>query len=238
MQDRFLLRQLFDAQTSTYTYLLADSVSKEAVLIDSVLEMVDRDLQVIQGLDLKLLYTLETHVHADHITGAAEIQKRVGSKIVLGAHSGASGADILLQDKQCLSFGSLSLQALETPGHTRGCLSYYCEGCVFTGDSLMIGLAGRTDFQEGSSALLYRSITERLFTLPAETKVFPGHDYRGFTSSTIGEEIRMNMRVGGGKSESDFIQIMSDLKLASPKKIDEAVPANLRCGRDAITKRI
>jgi sulfur dioxygenase len=176
------------------------------------------------------MYTLDTHVHADHITGAASIKKKLGSQIGISQHSGTTCADILLTENQEVKFGSFIIKAIETPGHTNSCMSFYCDGMVFTGDSLLIGGSGRTDFQQGSSAKLYESITGKLFKLPSETLVYPGHDYRGFTVSTIGDEMNFNSRIGSNKSEADFIKIMSELKLAHPKKINEAVPANLKCG--------
>ncbi len=221
-----IFRQLFESETSTYTYLLADAVTTEAILIDPVLENVDRDLQLIKDLNLKLLYTLETHIHADHITGASEIKNCLGSKIAVGAKSGVTCADLLLADQQEIKFGKFSLRAIETPGHTESCISYYCHGMVFIGDALLIGYVGRTDFQQGSSSELYHSVTNKLFKLPTDTLVYPGHDYRGFTVSTIGHEKNYNLRIGSGKTEAEFIQIMGNLNLAEPKKIQQAVPAN------------
>lgn len=225
-----IFRQLFESQSSTYTYLLADADTKDAILIDPVIETVDRDIQLIKDLDLKLLYTLDTHVHADHITGASEIKKRLNSKIAIGSHSGATGADLLLKDNQEIKFGAMVLKAIETPGHTDGCMSFYCNGMVFTGDALLIGGSGRTDFQQGSSAKLYKSVTDKLYKLPNDTLVYPAHDYKGFTSSSIGFEKKKNSRIGLHTSESEFIKTMNELKLTYPKKINEALPANLNCG--------
>jgi glyoxylase-like metal-dependent hydrolase (beta-lactamase superfamily II) len=226
-----IFQQLFEVESSTYTYLLADQASGEAVSIDPVLETVERDLNLLKELGLTLKYTLETHVHADHITGAAKIREKTRAKTVLSAEANVDCADILLHDGDILQFGGQTLKALSTQGHTDSCMSYYISGMVFTGDSLMIRAAGRTDFQQGSSAKLYESITKKLYALPDETIVYPGHDYKGMTSSTIGAEKKNNPRIGLDKSEADFIKIMSELNLAMPKKLHEAVPANLKCGR-------
>lgn len=225
-----LFHQLFEPESSTYTYLLADEVSKEAVLIDTVLETVDRDLQLLSELGLKLVWVLDTHVHADHITGANELRNRVGAKTCLSKYSNVTCADRLLVDGDTVSFGSYSLKALETPGHTDSCMSYHVNGMIFTGDVLLIRGTGRTDFQQGSPQKMYQSITEKIFTLPDETKIYPGHDYKGFSYSSVALEKQFNPRIGAGKSLEEFIKIMSELKLANPKKIHEAVPANLKCG--------
>lgn len=228
--DDILFRQLFDGATSTYTYLLADPASREAVLIDTVKEQVERDLKLVRELGLKLKYVMETHVHADHITGADEIRKATGAKGVVGLGTQVACADIPLADGATVKFGDHTIKALATPGHTDGCMSYYCDGRVFTGDSLLIRGTGRTDFQQGSSPALYDSITKKLFQLPDDTLVFPAHDYHGLTASTIGEEKRFNPRVGGGKTKEEFIEIMDHLHLAMPKNIQTALPANLACG--------
>lgn len=230
MKSKLIFHQLFEPETSTYTYLLADSDSREAVLIDPVLETVDSDIKLLNDLGLKLKYVLDTHIHADHVTGAGELRKRTGAKSAVSAIANVNCVDIPLQDQEELAFGNFKIKALETPGHTDSCLSFVCEDKVFTGDALLIRGTGRTDFQQGSSEKLYNSITQKLFTLPDETTVYPGHDYRGILSSTIGLEKKLNPRIGGGKSKQEFTKIMSELKLANPKKIHEAVPANLGCG--------
>lgn len=230
MSDNMIFHQMYEHDSSTYTYLLADSETKEAILIDPVLGMVDRDLKLIDDLGLKLLFVLDTHVHADHVTGAGEIRRRTGAKTGVSHRANVDCADITLKDGQELTFGRQTLRVLETPGHTDGCVSYYTKGMVFTGDALLIRGTGRTDFQQGSSATLYESITKKLFTLPSETKVYPGHDYHGHTSSSIEVEKRLNPRIGGGRTLEEFTEIMNNLKLALPKKIHEAVPANLACG--------
>jgi sulfur dioxygenase len=226
-----IFRQLFDPVSSTYTYLLGDPQTGQALLIDPVLEQVDSYLALLESLSLKLVYTLETHVHADHVTAASFLRERLGSRSVVKADAGAACADIPVEDGQMITLGSIQLEVRSTPGHTFGCVSYVMEDRVFTGDTLLIGGCGRTDFQQGSSHTLYQSVTQRLFTLPPDTLVYPGHDYKGRTVSTIGEERAINARLGGGKTEEEFVEIMANLKLSYPKQIDRALPANLACGR-------
>ncbi len=223
-----IFHQLFEKDSSTYTYILADEVSREGIIIDPVFEMVERDLKLIEELGIRLLYTIETHVHADHITGSGKIRTITGAKSVVGKYSGAECADIFLEHNQVLKFGSHEITALETPGHTNGCTSYLVGNRVFTGDALLIRGCGRTDFQQGSAEKLWHSLSEVLFKLPLHTLVYPGHDYRGHTSSSIQQEIRWNPRTAKGKD--GFIDIMQNLKLDQPKRIHEAVPANLECG--------
>ena len=226
-----ILHQLFESESSTYTYIIADAESKEAAIIDPVLETVDRDLQLIQELNLRLIYILDSHVHADHVTGAGELRVKTKAKTGISSLAGVDCADMPLEDGQELSLGAKKIRIIATPGHTNTCLSFYFEGHVFTGDTLLIRGCGRTDFQQGSAENLYNSVVGKLFSLPDETKVYPGHDYQGFTSSTIGMEKIFNPRLGGNRSKEDFKKIMSELKLANPKKIHEAVPANLSCGK-------
>src|SRR5215471_979972 len=228
-----LFRQLFDPQSSTYTYLLACAKSREALLIDPVYEQVRRDVALLNELEVKLLYTLETHVHADHVTGAWLLKQRMGSRIVVGQASGAQGADLYLKHGDKIRFGSRYLEVRATPGHTHGCVSYVLddETMAFTGDCVLIRGCGRTDFQEGESHDMYRSVHLQLFTLPDSCLLYPGHDYRGLTSTSVGEEKRFNPRLGGALSETDFVGFMKNLNLPHPKKIDIAVPANLKCGK-------
>ena len=227
-----LFRQLFDTASSTYTYLLADEVTREAVLIDSVLEQVDRDAQLIHELGLRLVYALDTHVHADHVTGSGSLGLRLGSKAVLSERAGVGYADVLVKDGDSLSFGGHHLEVRETPGHTDGCLTFVTgdHAMAFTGDALLIRGCGRTDFQQGSSRTLYASVHEKILSLPNGTLVYPGHDYKGRTCSTVGEEKEHNPRLGAGKSLEQFVEIMAALQLAPPKQIAVAVPANLHCG--------
>jgi sulfur dioxygenase len=224
-----IFRQLFECESSTYTYLLADPQTREAVIIDPVREMADRDLNLIRELELKLKFILDTHIHADHVTGAGILRERTGAKTGVSSGAQVDCADLTLKDGDELLFGNFKIKAMTTPGHTDSCMSYYCSGRVFTGDSLMIRGTGRTDFQQGSSERLYDSITNKLFKLPPETLVFPAHDYRGNTCSSIAEEIHFNPRLAGKRRE-DFVKIMAELKLSQPKKIHEALPANLACG--------
>ena len=231
-----LFRQLFDQQSSTYSYLLADPATREAVLIDPVFEQVQREVALIRELGLTLLCTLETHVHADHVTGAWLLREALGSRIVLAAAGGATGADRELRHGDLVHFGARSLEARATPGHTNGCLSYVLDdrSMVFTGDALLIRGCGRTDFQEGSARQLYRSIHEQIFTLPGECLVYPGHDYGGSTASSVDEERRFNPRLGAAVREEDFAGYMANLGLAHPKLMDKAVPANKLCGKPAV----
>ena len=230
MASTVKMRQLFDPETSTYTYLLFDEKSKEAVIIDSVLEQVDRDLKLLSELGLKLVYLADTHVHADHITGASLLREKTGAKVVLGKAAGIDCADVLLSDKETIKFGEFSLQGLATPGHTAGCTSFLCQGMVFSGDALLIRGCGRTDFQQGSPSTLYDSIHNQIFTLADDTIVYPGHDYKGMMCSTVGEEKTHNPRLGNNKSKADFAVIMDNLNLPYPKKLDASLPANLKCG--------
>lgn len=227
-----IFRQLFDPETSTYTYLLADGGSREAVLIDPVREQFERDETVIRELGLTLLFTLETHVHADHITSSGRFRNELGSKIAIAAAAEVKNADVALRDGDALRFGTERLEARATPGHTSGCMTFVAtgHGMAFTGDALLIRGCGRTDFQQGDPETLYRSVHEKILSLPDDTALYPGHDYKGRTVSTVAEEKHFNARLGAGKSAADFAAIMNDLNLAYPKRIDEAVPANLESG--------
>ncbi len=227
-----IFRQLFDPETSTYTYLLGDEASREAVLIDPVLEQFERDRALVRELGLILRYTLETHVHADHVTASGRIRGELGSKVVVGAASGVANADIALRDGDTVCFGRHVLEARLTPGHTAGCVTYACRetAMAFTGDALLIRGCGRTDLQGGDAATLFGSVREKIFSLPDQTLLFPGHDYRGRTVTTVSEEKRFNPRLGLDKSEADFVAIMNELQLAYPRKMDIAVPANLESG--------
>jgi glyoxylase-like metal-dependent hydrolase (beta-lactamase superfamily II)/rhodanese-related sulfurtransferase len=228
-----IFRQLFDPQSSTYSYLLGDERAREAVLIDPVFEQARRDRALIKELDLKLLFTLETHVHADHVTGATLLKQRLASRIALAAASGAAGADLMLAHGEHVNFGVRYLEARETPGHTNGCMTYVLddESMAFTGDALLIRGCGRTDFQQGNARTLYRSVHSQIFTLPSACLLYPGHDYRGLTVTSVEEERRYNPRLGSGVGEADFTGYMNNLGLPHPKQIDVAVPANLQCGQ-------
>lgn len=228
-----LFRQLYDNVSSTYTYLLADTKTREAVLIDTVFELHQRDLALLRELNLKLKYVLDTHCHADHVTGAWLMQQATGAPIVLSKNYGAEGVDVPVDDGDEILFGKHKLRVMATPGHTAGCLSYVLDdaGMVFTGDCLMIRSAGRTDFQQGDAQAMYASIREKLFKLPDACLVYPAHDYDGRCVSTIQEEKEFNTRIGGDANEHDFTGYMKNLNLPHPKKIDIALPANMRSGR-------
>ena len=227
-----IFRQFFDRETSTYTYLLADRETREAVLIDPVLGQEERDLAQLSDLGLRLLYTLETHVHADHITSSGRLRRRTHSRIVVSRKSGVEGADLYVKGGDSIRFGKYALEVRETPGHTDGCITFVTsdERMAFTGDALLIRGCGRTDFQQGDSRLLYRSIRDEIFSLPDSTCIYPGHDYKGRMVTSVGEEKRLNPRLRIGISEDRFVEIMAGLDLSLPARIDEAVPANLRCG--------
>ncbi|NOY93191.1 MAG: MBL fold metallo-hydrolase [Deltaproteobacteria bacterium] len=235
-----IFRQLFDAESSTYTYLLADPVGRQAVLIDPVFEQHQRDLAILRELGLSLTHTLDTHQHADHITGAWLMKKAVGSKVALSKRCGASGVDLPIEHGNVIPMGHYAIEVRATPGHTDGCVSYVFADRVFTGDALLIRGAGRTDFQAGDAATLYRSIREQIFTLPKQTLVYPAHDYAGRTVSSVEEECTHNPRVGGEASEADFVGYMDNMRLPHPKKIAAALPANGRCGEpeDGIVAKV
>ncbi|OUC11662.1 MAG: Zn-dependent hydrolase [Alkalinema sp. CACIAM 70d] len=228
-----LFRQLFDQETWTYTYLIADPNTKEAVLVDSVLEQVERDLKLLNELGLTLKYCLETHVHADHITGTGKLRELTGCEGIVPEHAEVACANREIQDGERLAVGDVQIQAIATLGHTDSHMAYLVNGThVLTGDALFIRGCGRTDFQSGNAGALYDSVTQRLFTLPESTLVYPGHDYRGHSVSTIGEEKQWNPRFVGRTRET-FIEFMKNLNLPDPKKIMEAVPANQACGQVA-----
>ena len=225
-----IFHQLFDAETCTYTYLLADESSREAVLIDSVIEQSERDTQLLRELKLNLKYLIETHVHADHITAVATLKKAFPeAKSVYNARAGVDAPDVQVNDGDTLRFGSHTLKVLYTPGHTDSCTSFLLGERIFTGDALLIRACGRTDFQQGDPGRLYDGIVSKIFTLPDHCVVYPGHDYNGMISSTVGEEKTLNPRLAG-KTRVEFIALMNALNLPYPKKIDVALPANLKCG--------
>ncbi len=228
-----IFRQLFDPQSSTYTYLLGDSDTRDAVLLDSVFEQARRDAALLGELGLRLRHTLETHVHADHVTGAWMHKRQFGSSIAVAARSGAEGADRYLKQGDRVEFGGRHLEVRATPGHTNGCLTYVLDdqSMAFTGDCLLIRGSGRTDFQQGDARALFRSVHEQILTLPPGCLLYPAHDYRGLTVSSVAEEKRFNPRLGGEIEEADFAGYMENLHLPHPKQIDVAVPANLKCGQ-------
>jgi sulfur dioxygenase len=228
--SQLIFRQLFEKESSTYTYLLADNQSREAVIIDPVDETKDRDISIIEELDLDLKYILETHIHADHITSSCPLKNRFkDAKIVLAKANPVNCADLFLEDGEIINFGNFELKGIKTPGHTNGCMTYSIEDMLFTGDALLIRSCGRCDFQEGSSANLFESLT-KLFSFPDATKVFPAHDYSGRTMSTILEEKKYNEMIGGNIDKKTFMDRVDNMQLSLPKKIHIAVPANQSCG--------
>lgn len=226
-----IFKQFFEPESSTYTYLIGCEETKLAVLIDTVESEVDSYIEVLEKENLKLIYTLETHVHADHITGADSLRQLLGSKSVVHRDAGAMCADLLVTNGIHLKIGSIDIEVRYTPGHTNGCVSYLCNDRIFTGDTLLIGGCGRTDFQMGDAGQLFESIQNQIFQLPDEIVIYPGHDYNGNTESTVGHEKKYNNRIGNNKSREEFILLMSKLKLDYPKQIDKALPANQACGR-------
>jgi glyoxylase-like metal-dependent hydrolase (beta-lactamase superfamily II)/rhodanese-related sulfurtransferase len=228
-----IFRQLYDQVSSTYTYFLADPKTLEAVVIDLVFELHHRDLALVKELGLRLKYVLDTHCHADHVTGAWLFKQATGAQIVLSKRYGAEGVDLPVDEGDQIRFGGEHLDVRATPGHTAGCLTYVMADrrMAFTGDCLMIRSAGRTDFQQGNARRMFASIHKQLFTLPDACLIYPAHDYDGRCVSTVREEKLYNTRIGGAASETDFVGLMENLGLAHPKKIDIALPANMRCGK-------
>jgi len=225
-----IFRQLFEPISSTYTYLLACEETRTALLIDPVLPTWERDAAVLRELGLTLAYTLDTHIHADHITSALRLKKELGSRIAQSALERLPCTDVPLEEGKPLAMGSVQVAPLHTPGHTDTHLAFAVGERVFTGDALLIDGCGRTDFQNGDATALYKSVTEKLFRLPDDTLVYPAHDYQGRRVSTVAQERLRNPRLGGGKSLSEFRAIMLELKLPYPKFIDHAVPGNRQCG--------
>lgn len=232
-----LFRQLFERESSTYTYLIGCAETGQSVLIDPVLETAERDLAVVQDLGLRLAMTMETHIHADHVSSAARLRSLTGCKVAYPAMEGLACADVGIKEGEPIAIGSLSLWPLYTPGHTDTHHSFLLEEGgqtrVFTGDALLIDGCGRTDFQNGSADALYRSIHSKILALPGDTLVYPAHDYQNRHVSTVAQERERNPRVGRGKTPAEFVEIMSSLNLPSPKKIDLAVRANLLCGESS-----
>ena len=229
-----IFRQLFEADSSTFTYLIADPNSGEAILIDPVLETVERDLQLLKDMGLTLTATVETHIHADHLTGAKRLREQTQCKIAYPAMIQSSCADIGIKEGQAFRVGAVELNPLYTPGHTDHHFAYLIDTpiqkFIFTGDALLIEACGRTDFQSGDAATLYNSIHNKIFSLPNDTIIYPGHDYESRFVTTVAQEKARNPRLGGGKSREEFVEIMEGLDLPYPRKIDFAVPGNELCG--------
>jgi len=225
-----IFRQLYDHESSTYTYLLASRHGGEAVLIDPVQSHTVMYLAIVEQLGLRLVYALDTHTHADHITALGDLREQSGCTTVMGAYSRAECVDLKLADGELLNLDGLRLKALYTPGHTDESFSFFMDDRVFTGDVLLYRGSGRTDFQSGDPHRSWDSIVNKLFHLPDDTLVYAAHDYKGWTVSSIGEEKRYNPRIAG-KTEAEYVAIMNSLHLPDPKLMDIAVPANLACGR-------
>jgi sulfur dioxygenase len=230
-----LFRQLFEPQSSAYTYLIGCERSGEAALIDPVFETVERDLQLLAALGLTLKCTIETHIHADHVTGASRLREQTGCKCAVPEQSGASHADVAVREGEPIHVGAMEIRPLYTPGHTDDHHAYFLDAGggarLFTGDVLLIDVCGRTDFQNGNAATLYRSVHDKIFALPGETLVYPGHDYQQRHVSSVAQERERNPRLGGRRTLDEFVAIMSALNLPRPRQMDVAVPANRLCGR-------
>jgi sulfur dioxygenase len=225
-----IFRQLFEPLSSTYTYLLACQETGQAILIDPVIVSMERDLAEISRLGLTLAYSVETHIHADHITAALHLKEKVSSKIAAPAFDRLSCADVGIEEGVPFQVGSIAIHPLHTPGHTAGHFSYLLGDRIFTGDALLIEGCGRTDFQNGDADALYKSVIEKLFVLPDETLVYPAHDYQGRCVSSIGQEKKRNPRLGQSRTPEQFRDIMANLNLPYPKFIDYAVSGNQQCG--------
>ncbi len=228
-----IFRQLFDDASSTYTYILADEDTHDAVIIDPVFEQDKRDVALLHELDLKLLHTIDTHCHADHVTGSWLIAQKTGAKIGIAASIGAANANVEYRHGDTIDFGRHQLEVRATPGHTNGCITFVLDGgtMAFTGDALLIRGCGRCDFQQGNAETLFNSISEQIFSLPDDCLIYPAHDYSGRTVSSVAEEKAHNARIGGGASKDDFVGYMNAMQLPHPKQIDIALPANMVSGK-------
>ncbi len=224
-----MFKQLFDSESSTYTYLIVDEESREALLIDPVASQLDVYVDLLASMNAQLKYAIETHVHADHITASGQLREKLGIQTGVSALCGAESADMQLQDGDCLKLGKQTIQVMATPGHTEGSVSYIWNDRIFTGDALLINGCGRTDFQGGDAGVLYDSITQKIFSLPDETLIYPAHDYHGKRVSCVGQEKSINTRLAN-QTREQFIAMMKALDLPKPKMIDIAVPLNRKCG--------
>lgn len=231
MNPNIIIKQFFDEECSAFTYIVHDSQSKDAVIIDPVKRNVERDIVFIQKNNLHLKLILDTHIHADHVTSSCRLKEVTGALIGYNKLIPVMNADLPLVDGEMIQVGTISIKVIHTPGHTNSCMSYLIGNAVFTGDALMIKGCGRTDFQEGDSHKLFQSVREKLFTLPNETIVYPAHDYKGMTFSTIGSEKKENPRLNLSLSEDQFVEIMTNLNLTPPVKLEESVKGNMVCGK-------
>ena len=236
MDSPFIFRQLFDEKSSTYSYIIGDTVTRRAIIIDPVRDQIERDIKLLSELGLTLSYILDTHIHADHITGSGLLRERTGARITMGAWAHIAQPDILLTDSELLAIWDIQILTIATPGHTDGCTSFLIADMLFTGDALLIRKTGRTDFQWGSAERLYDTIHNKIYTLPNNTKIYPGHDYTGQTMSTVGEEKKYNTRIKDITTVTEFIETMQTVRLDYPKYIDIALPANMHLGLDQIQK--
>jgi len=224
-----IFKQVFDIKSSTYTYFIASAKGREAVIIDPVIENVDSYIKVLNELDLKLVKVIDTHIHADHITGASKLKKATNCLTIMGEHTPADAVELKVKDEEIIKIDQLEIKAIYTPGHTSDSYSFLMEKFLFSGDTLLINGTGRTDFQNGSSKDAYDSIFNRLLKLPSDTILYPGHDYNGKKSSTIGNEIKFNPRLQVN-SVDEYVELMSNLNLAKPKLIDKNVSRNIKLG--------
>jgi glyoxylase-like metal-dependent hydrolase (beta-lactamase superfamily II) len=224
-----ILKQVFDNKTSTYTYLIASAKGREALIIDPVLENVDEYIQLLKKLDLKLVKVIDTHIHADHVTGASKLKQATNCTTLMGEHTPADAVEIKVKDNELIKIDGLKIKSLYTPGHTSDSYSFLLDNYLFSGDTLLINGTGRTDFQNGSSKDAYNSLFNNILKLPEETLVYPGHDYNGKFSSTIGNEKKFNPRLQV-KSVDEYVEIMSNLNLSKPEMMDSNVSKNIRLG--------
>jgi len=224
-----IFKQVFDTKTSTYTYLIASAKGREAVIIDPVLENVDEYIQLLKELDLKLVKVIDTHIHADHVTGASKLKQATNCTILMGEHTPADAVEIKVKDNELIKIDGLKIKSLYTPGHTSDSYSFLLDNYLFSGDTLLINGTGRTDFQNGSSKDAYNSLFNNILKLPEETLVYPGHDYNGKFSSTIGNEKKFNPRLQV-KSVDEYVEIMSNLNLSKPEMMDSNVSKNIQLG--------
>ena len=224
-----IFKQIFDTVSSTYTYLIASAKGREAVIIDPVIENVDNYIKVLGELDLKLVKVIDTHIHADHVTGVTKLKKATNCTTLMGEHTPADAVEIKVKDGEIIEIDNLKIKSLYTPGHTSDSYSFLLDNYLFSGDTLLINGTGRTDFQNGSSKDAYNSLFNNLLKLPEETLAYPGHDYNGKFSSTIGNEKKFNPRLQV-KSEDEYVDIMSKLNLSKPKLIDINVSRNIKLG--------